>query len=146
MMTPEERLETLIRSSWADPTGAFRPFALFDASLDCIRVVIRDCSATEVRVNERITILEDQYYSPARGRKYVGFTIKGAKHFCHEQGLSLDYPIRLTEILDRIVAMFPDLAVRLAVNAIARPMVEETPGVEKIDLSGRDRSPVLAEA
>jgi hypothetical protein len=132
-------LDALVKRAIQNRPGGsrvFRPFAVFDESLDCIRVVTRDCSAGEVRINERITLLEDNHWAPPRGKYYVGFTIKGAKHFCHEQGFDLKTPIRLAEILDRIVATFPDLAVRVAVKAVARPIVDDVPELERIDLSG----------
>jgi hypothetical protein len=134
-MTTEEKIGALVNDALRNH-DEFRPFVVFDAQLDCVRVVARDCSVTERRVNEILTVLEDNYYAAARGKQYVGFTIKGAKHFCQEQGFTLSTPVRLTEILDRILATFPEVAVRLAVDAIARPLVEETPEIQKIDLSG----------
>lgn len=135
-MTSEQQVDALVRATFGEGSGAFRASAVFDEPLDCIRVVARDCSVTETRVSEIITVLEDSYWVAPRGRRYVGFTIKGAKHFCKEQGFNLSTPIRLTEILDRILATFPDVSVRLAVDAVARPLVEEIPGIERIDLPG----------
>src|SRR5262245_32036706 len=63
MKTDEIRLQTeemgkQIRTLF--PAGsAFKPFVIFDERLDCIRVVARDCSVTEIRINTLLTVLED---------------------------------------------------------------------------------------
>ena len=131
-MTPEESLSTLVEAS-PTPPGEFRPCAVYDELLDCIRVVSRDCSATEIRIDNLITVVEENY--PVTGaRKYVGFTIKGAKYFCQSNGLSLSGPIRLTELLDKVLASSSSPAVRLFVDLLARPMVEEK-NIQTVQLS-----------
>lgn len=127
-MTPEgQQLRDLVFGAFnGGAPPEFRPCAYFDEALDCIRVMARDCSVSETRISPLLTILEDNYPAPEAGRElYVGFTIKGARHFCQEQGLDLSVPVKLTEILDRILAESSEMAVRLAVQAIARPLVAD---------------------
>jgi len=114
----------------------FRPFALYDDRLDCIRVITRDCSVTDVRVNGRITLLEDNHAGSNKAFKYVGFTIKGAKHLCRECGFDLNLPVRISDLLDVIVAASPEPVVRAIVDGIARPLAESE-GIEPLTLSGR---------
>jgi len=103
----------------------FRPGAYFDEDLDCIRVRVRDCSVTEWRVSPQLTVLEDNYADEASGRElYVGFTIKGARHFCREHGIDLSVPVKLSKLLDRILAESSEGAVRVTINKIAKPLVE----------------------
>src|SRR4051812_24981762 len=98
MSTPEQSVE-LVKKAFAGHSGDFRPFAYYDDSLDCIRLIVRNCSVTETRVNRLFTVLEATY--PQRvGRSVIGFTIKGAKHFCHMNNLSLKTPIRVSSLLD----------------------------------------------
>ena len=85
-MTTEE-MTLLVRKSVEGHSGEFRPCAYFDEELDSIRILTRDCSITETRVNQLLTVLEATY-PDLTGRKRVGFTIKGARHFCQQQGLS----------------------------------------------------------
>lgn len=121
-----------------EPQG-FRPCAYFDEPLDCIRVIARDCSVTETRISRVLTILEDNYPAPNGGRElYVGFTIKGARHFCQQHGIDLSVPVKLTELLDRILEESSNdessrVAVHLAVQAIARPLVQEK-NIQDVDL------------
>src|ERR1700674_4589068 len=104
----------------------FRPYAMFDDRLDCIRVFTRDCSVKEIRINERITLFEDNF--PTGEYKYVGFAIKGAKHLCKECGFDLSIPVRITAILDVLVASAPGI-IRAVIDGIARPMVSNTEGI-----------------
>ncbi len=124
-MTKQQDLKALMKET-GEPrrSAAFRPCAVYDELLDCIRVIARDCSTTEIRIDGLITVVKENH--PASGeRKYVGFTIKGAKHFCQTHGLSLTGPIRLTELLDKILSSSSSGAVQLFVDLVARPLVEE---------------------
>jgi hypothetical protein len=125
MKTPEQ-VEQLVREAVSQDSNEFRPCAYFDDRLDCIRVIARDCSVCEERVNDRLTVLVDNYHERRPGKmKYIGFTIKGARHFCREQGLDLSAPIRMTPLLDAILASWPDATVMIFVDKIARPLVEQ---------------------
>lgn len=131
MDTPEAIRELVRAEFLGRDAKEFVPCAVFDEPLDCIRVVTRDCSVTEWRVNDLLTVLEDNYpASPSR--KYVGFTIKGARYLCQENAIPLSSPIRLSDILDAVLRVSPEMVVQFAVNAIARPMVEE---VDRVDLT-----------
>lgn len=134
MTSPEENLRTLVQQAFSGFPEEFRPCALYDESLDCIRVFSRDCSVTEIRINSLITVLEENYPSFGSGRKYVGFTVKGARHFCQANGLSLSTPIRLTELLDKVLASSPTPLIRMFVDGVARPLVEEQ-NIQTVDLS-----------
>jgi hypothetical protein len=124
MMPDREKMKELVLATFDGRIGEFRPCAFFDEPLDCIRVIVRDCSTTEIRVGPLLTVLEDNDADPKPGRElYVGFTIKGARHFCQQQGIDLAAPVQWSELLDRILAESSDTAVRLAVNAIAKPLV-----------------------
>ena len=122
-ITNEEILGNLVRSS---AIGDFRPCAVFDEHLDCIRVVTKDCSTTEIRVNGLLTVLEDNY-PVSDTDQLVGFTIKGARHFCQENGFSLSTPIKVAAILDVIMAKSPDPVVRLIVQRVAKPLLSKEP-------------------
>ena len=77
-----DKIASNVRSAFESRGSDFRPCAYFDDRLDCIRVVIKDCSVLETRINPVLTLLEDNYYAESKGSpRYVGFTIKGASHF-----------------------------------------------------------------
>jgi hypothetical protein len=109
-------------------SGHFRPFvpcAYFDKPLDCIRVVIADRSAVEVRLNEFFTILRAAHPGPTQ---YVGFTIKGVVNLFDRVGLPRDRVLRLVEILDAIAKTMPHQSLK-----IVREEFNEA--LEKDDLS-----------
>jgi len=121
-----EILEGLIRGAISPDSKEFRPCAFFDDRLDCIRVIARDCSVCEERINDRLTVLIDNYHERRPdSMKYVGFTIKGARHACRELGLDLSAPIKMTSLLDAMLASWPDTDVMIFVDKIARPMIEQ---------------------
>lgn len=121
-----ERLRDLILGTFDGAPAVFRPCAYYDATLDCIRVITRDCSVSEWRVSPRLTVLEDNYADPDAGRElYVGFTVKGARHFCEQQGIDLSVPVNLSALLDKILAESSEDSVRLAVQAVAKPLVQQ---------------------
>jgi len=121
--TEEEKLTSLVRESFRE-SGAFHPCAVFDEPLDCIRVFTRDCSFTEIRIDDRITVLEDNYCASG-AEKYVGFTIKGARHFCNEHHFRLSAPVKMADLLNAILEATPDPVVRVVVNGIVRPLVDK---------------------
>ena len=133
MKTPEQ-IEAQVREAFAE-SGHFRACAFFDIRLDCIRVIARDCSILETRINEVFTVLEDNYYQESGKKRYVGFTIKGAAHFCKQHGFDISVPINIGELLDAILTSFPSKLAELAVDGIARPLVVEEE-IERVDISG----------
>jgi hypothetical protein len=134
-MMRSDKLEALVDATFSGRPPEFRPCAFFDDRLDCIRVIARDCSVLEERINSRVTVLLDNYY-PGPGRKeFVGFTIKGARHFCKQHGWDLSTSIRMTELLDALVASFPQLVVEWFVNIVAKPLVQEEK-IEQVEVPG----------
>jgi hypothetical protein len=87
----------------------FKPTAYYDSHMDCIRIELRDSSFTEVRLNEHVTFLEDNY--PGENRTAVaGLMLKDVKHFFATKGLSMDGIVYVTKILNEMVAQYPSLA------------------------------------
>ncbi len=137
MKTSEgEQLASLVRESFTErKSRKFSPCAFFDVRLDCIRVIARDCSVLETRINENLTVLEDNYFQESGKKQYVGFTVKGARHFCNDHGLTLSAPIAMSALLDAILHAFPGLAVEFFVNGIARPLVVDE-GIDRVETAG----------
>jgi hypothetical protein len=102
-------------------TSSFKPVAYYDERLDCIRVITRDCSVSEIRVDAFLTLAEDNH--PASGAnvldRYVGFTVKCVHEILHKP----NHPpksIELGRLLSKIV---DDLPKRME-NTEARKLVE----------------------
>lgn len=87
----------------------FKPVAYYDFHMDCIRIELRDSSFSEERMNEVITLLEDNYPLPNR-QATAGIMVKGVKHFFTEVGLPLEGIVRVTNILDELVKKYPEFA------------------------------------
>ncbi len=66
-------------------------------------------------------------------RRHVGFTVKGAAHFCREQGWSSQSSIAMTTLIDAILAAFPDEVVKVFVDCVFKPLVEEE-RIDRVDL------------
>lgn len=129
-----KEIETKVRSVFGNkPVPAFHPLAYYDSSLDCIRVVIRDCSFTEQRIDGIFTVLLDNY-PEGDEQPYVGFTIKGAQHLCARLGLPTSGVIKVSDLLNRIVESYPEGTVGLVYNTVARPMVN-TYYIEDVDVT-----------
>jgi hypothetical protein len=79
---------------------------------------------TEERINDRLTILVDNYPVPG-AEKFVGFAIKGVRHFCQEYGLGQKTSVRITALLDALISSYPDAIVEVVVNRVARPLIDE---------------------
>jgi hypothetical protein len=120
-----DTLEALVKRTFAGETGEFRPCAFFDDRLDCIRVVTRDCSVLEQRIDNRLTLLLDNYYYPPGPKQCVGFTVKGARHFCKENNLPLDTPITMSKLLTAVLANCPDILVRSFIELVVKPLMDE---------------------
>jgi hypothetical protein len=123
-MNTSDTLNKLVSDAFSGRQAAFRPCAFYDDRLDCIRVVARDCTVLEERVNERLTVLIDLHPQPGL-KKYVGFTVKGAQHFCEEHRLNLATSVKVTQIADALLQSFPDPAVMMFVDLIAKSLVED---------------------
>jgi hypothetical protein len=142
-MKTSEEIVAQVKQAFAGKPEKFRPCAFFDDRLDCIRVIARDCSVLETRINKFITVLEDNYCEESGEKRYVGFTVKGARHFCQEHAFDLSTPIEMTALLDAILDSFPEVAVELFINAIAKPLVKAEK-IKSIDVSGALPQPLPA--
>ena len=140
MRTPEE-IQVSVNAALAGGSSEFRPRALLDTRLDCIRVITRDCSVMETRVNELLTVLEANY---PRGRKCVGFTIKGAEHLCHKYHLDTS-AVKITAVLDAVLEACPGVVVEAFVDHVARPLIRDA-NIEDIEQIDESRSPQPAHA
>ncbi|ODB94974.1 hypothetical protein A3194_20130 [Candidatus Thiodiazotropha endoloripes] len=97
--------------------AAFSPVAYFDKHMDCIRVIVRDCSVTEHRIDEMFTLMEDNH--PNRfGHRYVGFTIKGVRHLFDELDLPLGRVYKIADILHEIVKKWPTSTIAIVSDVI----------------------------
>jgi hypothetical protein len=134
-MKTVDQIAAQVKGAFGGKVGKFHPCAFFDDRLDCIRVIARDCSVLETRINKFITVLEDNYYAESKQKQYVGFTVKGARYFCQQHGIDLSTPIEMSALLDAIVRAFPEVAVQLFVNAIARPLVKAE-RIKRVEVSG----------
>ncbi len=88
-----------------NPSKDFQPCAYYDKHLDCIRVQIRDCSFTEVRLNRIITIYRANH---VENIEYMGFSIKGIRHLFEKLKLPKDVPYILADIINEIVKDDPE--------------------------------------
>jgi hypothetical protein len=130
-MDTTENLASLVRNTFKNNVGStFRPCAFFDDRLDCIRVIARDCSVTETRVNGLFTVLEANY--PKKDWECVGFTIKGARHFCQSHNLSLSMPIKISDLLNAVMQTMPNAVVHQVITNIAKPLVEDA-NIEQVE-------------
>ncbi|MEQ1561231.1 MAG: hypothetical protein ABL899_00745 [Nitrospira sp.] len=97
----------------------FRPTAFYNESLDELRVVVADCSVTEVPITPYISLLERTH--PEDGQlSHVGFCVHRASFFRGESESSLvrieDVLIRLSKIDSRALLAILDVAVPLLNN------------------------------
>ena len=97
----------------------FEPVAYYDHHMDCIRIELRDCSFTEERIDEIVTLLEDNY--PAHGRSPIaGIMLKGVKHLFKELNLPLDGILSVTKIFDELVKKYPQFAALAIYNLVTQ--------------------------
>ena len=80
----------------------FKPFAYYDQSLDCIRVVVEDCGACEFRINEWLTVLHST--DPESPPAPIGFTMKGVSELMGGHTHILD----LTKVFDALAKVAPN--------------------------------------
>jgi hypothetical protein len=141
-MDTQDEVTSHVKAAFLEQPEAFRPCAFFDARLDCIRVITKDCAVLEERINNRVTILLDLYSPPSR-KECVGFTLKGAYHLCQQHNWNPTQPIKMSQLLDAILASVPEKAVKVFIELVAKPLVED----KKIDqVEAPDREGSLAPA
>ncbi|MEE4349086.1 MAG: hypothetical protein V2J26_02550 [Pacificimonas sp.] len=80
--------------------------AYYDAYADCIRVMIRDRSVTEERLDELFTVYRTNHAEPF-DPVHVGFCIKGVRHLFRQAGVGKNAELRLTEIFDMVTKQRP---------------------------------------
>ena len=80
--------------------------AYYDKHMDCIRIELRDCSITEERINEVLTILRDNYPGPGQNDR-AGLMIKGVKHFFVQWGVRMEGVVLVTQILNQLLVQLP---------------------------------------
>jgi hypothetical protein len=128
-LTPlEDQQAGFIRETLAS-VGEFRPFALFDEPLDCIRVVLRDCSVTEIRISDLLTLLEANYPTAAGQSEIVGFTFKGVAHICATHNIPASTPWKLADIFDALLRVAPPRD-RIIGRNLVQPLVQELRDLE----------------
>jgi hypothetical protein len=88
-----------------NPPKDFQPCAYYDKHLDCIRVQIRDCSFTEIRLNRIITIYRANHVDNV---EHMGFSIKGIMHLFEKFQLPKNVPYILADIINEIVRDDPE--------------------------------------
>lgn len=124
------QFDELIRSS---ANRRFVPLAYYEKHMDCIRIELRDCSLSEERMDELLTVLYDNHPQDDRS-PVAGLMIKGVKHFFKKHGLPLEGIVLVTEILDRIVKEMP-ISEEMQ-NNIIRPVEFMASGMElSVDMS-----------
>jgi hypothetical protein len=133
-MERQEELTELLTRTFVGHTGTFRPCAFFDDRLDCIRVITKDCSVIEERMNDRVTILLDLYSTPGQ-RKCVGFTLKGAYHLCQQHNWDATRPIQIGQLLNAIITSVPERSVKLFIELVAWPLVSGN-NIEQVEAAG----------
>lgn len=111
----------------------FKPCASFDAHLDCIRVMTRDTSVCEMRLDESFSVFRDNMPLPG-GAKYVGFSVKGVNHMLNEFGFDTSVSYKLADVLDAIVQHRPASMMRVMLDLLS---IEEE--VKECELSFADR-------
>jgi hypothetical protein len=95
-----------------NPPGVFQPCAYYDKHLDCIRVQLRDCSFTEIRLNRVFTIYQANHVTNV---EYVGFSIKGIRHLFERlrHPRPKEGPVLLAEIMDEMIKADPESLINL---------------------------------
>lgn len=109
--------------------GRFQPFASYDQSLDCIRVVVRDCSVTEFRINQWITVLHDN--DPTSEPSPIGFTMKGIRAQLSKNG-EMDGVVKLTELFDSLVKLAPTETMLHIVSMLKK--LTQQRGIDQVQL------------
>jgi hypothetical protein len=110
-------LEALRQFSEICPIASFRPLAYYDKHLDCIRIQVKDCSFTEVRLNRFFTLWYENHVAKKRT---VGFTIKGVKHLFVTLGLPKSGPIVVAQIIDGILKLYPEKKTQEVIGEIQK--------------------------
>jgi len=96
----------------------FRPVAYYDKHMDCIRIELRDCSITERRFDEFLTVLYDNY-PDVNEHDRAGLMIKGVKHLFKELNLPTEGILSVTEVLDKLAEKYPNVVDKEVCRVVA---------------------------
>ena len=109
------RMGDLVRSHFPGGKVEFSPFALYPDTLDRIWVLTRDCSHTEVPVNEILTLMIDNYPASREVQEdpCIGFAIESAYAVCKSLNLINGEFVDLHEVLSALLVQFPRSAVEI---------------------------------
>lgn len=95
----------------AGPPGDFTPIAYYDKHMDCIRIELRDCSMTEIRIDSVLTLLRDNHPSPDQ-QPVAGLMVKGVRLLFKQWDISLGGVLMITTILNRILEQMPRISAK----------------------------------
>ncbi|MFZ1220417.1 MAG: hypothetical protein WAO00_14070 [Chthoniobacterales bacterium] len=98
--------------------ATFRPVAYYDSHMDCIRIELRDCSITERRFDEVLTVLYDNY-PEVNQHDRAGLMIKGVKHLFKELNLPTEGIVKVTEVLDKLAEKYPNVVDKEVCRVVA---------------------------
>lgn len=119
-LTPEELREKVIAFFGGEPPE-FRSVAFWHGELNTVVVVVRDCNTCHVRINDGLTLMEDNYPEPGED-KYAGFEVHATPKFYEHEGLLFDGQIDLNRVLDLLARRFPN---NLSEVGICRRLLEK---------------------
>lgn len=102
--------------------SSFKPTAYYDEALDTVRVIVADCSTTEIAISAHLALHERNYLEDGQAR-YAGFSITGVRAFCRPH--RLNGPIKISEILKLMHFKEKNSRVRGAIAEVALPMLQE---------------------
>lgn len=121
-----EVLTQLIREQMGN--GEFKPFVFYYSAMDCIKVIVADCSITELHVHPIFALYQNSYVEDQKA--YIGFDIECAKHLCTLLGLHLVPGLKASELLKKIPRLFPEI--EEVIHEIALPMLTSH-GIDEVE-------------
>ena len=128
-MTPEEMRELIVSFFGGEPPE-FRPVAFWHKELNTIIVIVSDCSTCHVRVNDGLTLMEDNYPEPGED-KYAGFEVHATPNFYEHEGLLSGGRVDLNRVLDMLARRFTN---NLPEVGICRRLLEKL-GTTPVELA-----------
>jgi len=82
----------------------FSPLAYLHSKMDCIRILFRNCSVVEYRMDEMFTFLHAAHQTNRDGSPVVvGMVLKGMGYLCKQWNYPPDTVVQIAELLDRII-------------------------------------------
>lgn len=104
MTQQDRRVWELVVASYGGklPFVGFKPCAVYDMALDCIRVIARDCSVTEIKAGP-LLVLNEANYPNAGEMILAGFSVECARGYCTLKGLIKDGQVELHGVLNSLL-------------------------------------------